>query len=1003
MLPMNAVNNPSGDWVKIPPSAMMAVAQDYNPTAMNRRVVYRFRGHSFVASHALHFTKFTMNRLTMKKTLLLLALCAFCGEVRAQVSGWKNGDVGAPSVSGNASEASGTVTISDAGLQLYDRQKSSGHAVYNRTKEEGSSKWVTARITAISSPDPQAQACVGFFDGRNHDSRFAALCITKSAGLKFYSRYAERSFAVVAELSGITAPVYLRARRVLDATAGGYDVTAQYSSDGSTWTTVGTVRVPQLAYICMVGVATSAHSTSLQTTTVTNLASDYTPLSAFYVSPTASGSGNGSEDSPWTLDQAWRTQFGSIPAGSILFMRDGSAGNPVNQQPYRAKLTVKTSGTLGSPIEHRAYPGELPIVNGRVVKRLVTPITAATGPNSCGFTLDNGDFLESGVKLSIDGPGIRGEDLRVTNCTVGCTVIGDATPTGCLRGDNGTTPATYPAGQIVGIWGTVVTVTGSYNDFYDLEVTQDAISRVNVDGRYAGVTQNEDQQWPSFVGPAFSNQGVKNNFYGLNINNNADGMSGFTATDGDMDSIYIHNNGGGGNNRCNGHGTYLQSKSPNTRYIRRAMSINNFAAAIKIGAVSGPVLNYSLLDSIGQNGGAQCLRGSWGATGQGVQTLDLVTDGLPIQNATVDNSVFWGNPKSSTQVAFFGYVNANNDNGTLTNSYILNGNRLLLSQNWRRLNLSGNFFYATNTAQAPEIVNSKWTTYGPFAGKANLTGTTLTRVSGDNFQPTSWSNSLCVEGCQSQLSLSGGACGNGNYNVVVDSVSADGQTLQLTQGVAGTCSNLNFSVSQVQSHPIAGSYAYNNNTYWNNLAGNDFGTTPASSDNATYVFAWSRNARSAAIANVFHATSGICSGGSTLTAPPNFSGPTDCSWRGWSGNDATSTFNTGKPTSAANFVKFYKLIDGLATGWRAFVWAQDWADTGLVTLSSANLDTIMKPGDLFEVRKGENYDAIVFSGTYAGSTITFNVTDQTVKAAKGHGYNLKSTFPRGGALIVRVK
>lgn len=931
--------------------------------------------------------------MKFSKVIILLAFLSLSAS--AQVSGWHDGAIGTPALTGSASGTT-TITLQDAGARIWDRFGASGHLLFSYTRDEGASKYVTARVTSIGSTDQYAQGCVGFWAGRNNDGRFAALCTTKSKGTQLIVRRGLGStFSVVADVPTIAAQPYLRIKRVFDATTGGYDITAQHSTDGTTWVTVGTTFINQLGPIVWNGIASSSHDTSLHSTTFTNVVSDYAVITnVFFISPTAT-SGTGTEDDPWTLYKGWNTQFASIPADSVVFRRGGV---------YRAKMIVKTSGTSGHPIEHRAYPGESPDINGTVRKVLQTAITAATGPNSCGFTLDNGDYLEPNVKLSVDGPGIRGEDIRITNCTVGCTVIGDATPTGCVRGDNGTTPATYAAGQAVGIWGPVLTVTGSYNDFYDLHIYQELTNRTHVDGRYAGVSQNEDQQWPSFIGPGFLNAGVNNNVYGGHIHDNADGLSGFTSVGGDIDSTLIYANGGAGRNRCNGMAMYLQSGSSTIRYVKRVMSLNPYSAAVKIAGVAGPVLNFTLQDSIMVNGGSQCLRGSWAQQGFGAFTLDYVSDGIPMQNIIANNNVVVGNPKSSTTVVEFGYVTANNDNMTFTNNYILNGNRLAQFQNIRRGTIQNNFFYATNTVQSPAVVTSKWSTYGPFSGTATLTGTTLTRTSGDSFQATSWANSLCVEGCQSQLSLSGGTCGAGNYNIVTDSVNAIGTQLTLTQGVGGTCTGLTWSVAQVQSHPITGSYTYNNNTYYNNTGSNDFGSTPASFNDQNYIFIWARNNRPAAVSNANNSSSGTCFGGGTLKAPPDNSGATNCSWTGWSGNDTTgSTFNTGKPSNSLNFIKFTKLIDGLAAGWKAFVWNQTWDDTGDVVLTSANMNTLMRSGDFFEVRKGENPDVVVYSGQYAGSNVSFTVTDRSVKAASGAGYSIPSTLPRGVALIIIAK
>jgi hypothetical protein len=69
----------------------------------------------------------------------------------------------------------------------------------------------------------------------------------------------------------------------------------------------------------------------------------------FYASPSATGSGDGSIGSPWTLQQALDGPSALHP-GDTVYLRGGSYNN-VSYNAY-------VSGTSSAPIVFRAYPGE---------------------------------------------------------------------------------------------------------------------------------------------------------------------------------------------------------------------------------------------------------------------------------------------------------------------------------------------------------------------------------------------------------------------------------------------------------------------------------------------------------------------------------------------------------------------------------------------------------------------------------------------------------------------
>lgn len=71
-----------------------------------------------------------------------------------------------------------------------------------------------------------------------------------------------------------------------------------------------------------------------------------------YVQPTSGSDGN-----PGTLALPWRTfQFAASNAGAgdIVYLRGGT---------YAERVTVNVSGSVGAPIEFRAYAGEIPVVD----------------------------------------------------------------------------------------------------------------------------------------------------------------------------------------------------------------------------------------------------------------------------------------------------------------------------------------------------------------------------------------------------------------------------------------------------------------------------------------------------------------------------------------------------------------------------------------------------------------------------------------------------------------
>jgi hypothetical protein len=82
----------------------------------------------------------------------------------------------------------------------------------------------------------------------------------------------------------------------------------------------------------------------------------------WFVSPTGSQNGDGSEDSPWDIVTALKqggNPLSSINPGDVVMLRGGKYGTGRD-----TSFEISLSGTQGNPVVIRPYPGEHVIING---------------------------------------------------------------------------------------------------------------------------------------------------------------------------------------------------------------------------------------------------------------------------------------------------------------------------------------------------------------------------------------------------------------------------------------------------------------------------------------------------------------------------------------------------------------------------------------------------------------------------------------------------------------
>ncbi len=124
------------------------------------------------------------------------------------------------------------------------------HFAYKRLSGAGS---ITAKVLSISDTDQWAKAGVMIRQSLEPGSTHAMMVITPGNGVSFQRRTAVNSGSEGTDQADITAPQWVRLIR------SGNTFTGQYSDNGSTWTTLGSVDMPMLLDV-YIGLCLTSHN-----------------------------------------------------------------------------------------------------------------------------------------------------------------------------------------------------------------------------------------------------------------------------------------------------------------------------------------------------------------------------------------------------------------------------------------------------------------------------------------------------------------------------------------------------------------------------------------------------------------------------------------------------------------------------------------------------------------------------------------------------------------------
>lgn len=172
-------------------------------------------------------------------------------------------DIGGPSPTGSSAFDGTTYTIKGGGSDIWNGNNQFQFD-YKSSNGDGS---IVARVASITNTNSWAKAGVMFRASNAANAVYADVVVTPGNGIAFQWRTSAGGSGHNVQVTGKTAPQWVKLVR------SGSNFSAYYSSDGTTWTQIGsTVSITAMPTADLVGLAVTSHAQgTLCTATFTNV------------------------------------------------------------------------------------------------------------------------------------------------------------------------------------------------------------------------------------------------------------------------------------------------------------------------------------------------------------------------------------------------------------------------------------------------------------------------------------------------------------------------------------------------------------------------------------------------------------------------------------------------------------------------------------------------------------------------------------------------------------
>jgi titin len=162
--------------------------------------------------------------------------------------GWTSQDIGNTGATGSATQTNGVFTVAGAGNQIGTKADVFQYASTTMTGDVT----IVSRVTSITKTDNNALAGIMIRESNATGSKEVGIYLSAANGLFFLRRSTTGGDTTTTNIKGFTAPVWLKLTRKGDV------FTAYSSTDGVTWSTVGSATVSMTPQV-MVGLAVTSH------------------------------------------------------------------------------------------------------------------------------------------------------------------------------------------------------------------------------------------------------------------------------------------------------------------------------------------------------------------------------------------------------------------------------------------------------------------------------------------------------------------------------------------------------------------------------------------------------------------------------------------------------------------------------------------------------------------------------------------------------------------------
>jgi hypothetical protein len=166
-------------------------------------------------------------------------------------AGWTDSNVGSPGKAGSASVSNGKITLTGGGADIWNNSDQFNYAYQSL---DGSGTMIV-HVDSISDVNIWSKAGLMIRNGSAANAAFVDLVITPSEGVNMQWRTTAGGNCYDAQIYAVSAPTWLKLVR------SGNTFTGYVSSNGTTWTKVGSATVAMSTNV-LAGVAVTAHNNS---------------------------------------------------------------------------------------------------------------------------------------------------------------------------------------------------------------------------------------------------------------------------------------------------------------------------------------------------------------------------------------------------------------------------------------------------------------------------------------------------------------------------------------------------------------------------------------------------------------------------------------------------------------------------------------------------------------------------------------------------------------------